>query len=147
MPARAWSEAEVGDHLAASVIPLRLAVNGARGAPVVLSLWFVPDGLDLWCASADDSRVVRLVGRDGRVGFEVAGDRPPYRGARGQGSATLHPEQGAAVLDRLLDRYAIRRDSRLARFLLSRADREVAIRVEATRWTTWDYSARMQDAV
>ena len=40
MPARAWSEAEVGDHLAASVIPLRLAVNGARG--VLLKL---PDHL------------------------------------------------------------------------------------------------------
>lgn len=147
MAAGAWTGAEVRDHLAASVIPLRLAANGTRGVPVVLSLWFVPDGLDLWCASVDDSRIVTLLGRDDRVGFEVAGDAPPYRGVRGQGSATLHPDRGAEVLDRLLDRYAIRRDSRLARFLLGRADREVAIRIAATRWTSWDFSARMRGAV
>ena len=77
----------------------------------------------------------------------MAADAPPYRGVRGRGDATVDPAQGAAVLARLLDRYGIPRESRLARMLTKHPEREVAIRIAPDRMTSWDYSERMADAV
>ena len=70
-------------------------------------------------------------------------NEPPYRGVRGQGRAHLLPEAGAARLEVLLDRYLGDRESNLARWLLSRAEDEVAIRIEPSWLTAWDFSARM----
>jgi hypothetical protein len=47
------------------------------------------------------------------------------------------------VLAELLDRYQGGRATPLARWLLARADREVAVRIEIDWLTAWDYSARM----
>ena len=58
----------------------------------------------------------------------------------------LLAEKGAELLPKLLKRYYIREDSRLARWLLSRADDEVAIRLNPLYINGWDYQQRMQDA-
>ena len=141
-----WSADQINRHMQLSTIPLRLAINGTRGMPVVLSLWFVSEGGQLWCASVDEARVIELIQRDPRCGFEIAADMPPYRGVRGQANASLHPDRGAEVLDLLLDRYKVHRKSRLGRFLLGRAQREIALKIEPTRLLTWDYSGRMKGA-
>jgi hypothetical protein len=73
----------------------------------------------------------------------VAGDEPPYKGVRGQGRAELRPADGVRVLTELLDRYQGGRETPLARWLLARADREVAVRIDIDWLTAWDYSARM----
>lgn len=65
---------------------------------------------------------------------------------RGQGVASLHPERGAEVLRRLLARYGVAPDSRLACSLLAHAEREVAIRIAPEWMTSWDFAARMADA-
>jgi hypothetical protein len=80
---------------------------------------------------------------DQRCGFEVAGDAAPYRGARGQGRATLSGDAGPVLLLRLIDRYLQRRDSAFAQWLIARREYEVAIRIEPQWLTSWDYSARM----
>lgn len=143
-----WNETQVAQHLAGAVIPLRLAVLGRDGGPMVLSLWFLPeaDG-SLWCATPETARVVAALRRDPRAGFEVAADQPPYRGVRGRGRASLHPERGAEILARLLDRYGIPPQSRLHRTLSARAATEMAICLRPDRLTSWDFSQRMADAV
>lgn len=141
-----WSAEQVAAHLEQAVIPLRLAVLGAAGTPLLLSLWFLPDDGALWCATSGKAKVVRHLARDPRCGFEVAADMPPYRGVRGQGRASLHPAKGADVLSRLLRRYAIDPASRLARMLTARADQETAIRIDPDRITSWDFSRRMAGA-
>ncbi len=136
---------DVAAYLDEMRIPLRLAVVTQSGWPMVLSLWYVlSDGM-LWCATQDTARVVRYLRRDPRCGFEVASEQPPYRGVRGQGRATLSPEHGRRILEILLDRYLGGRESSLARRLLARAGREVAIGVAPTRVFTWDYTERMRD--
>jgi len=45
---------------------------------------------------------------------------------------------------RLLDRYLGSRDSGFATWLIERASTEVAIRIEPTWLTSWDFSKRMQ---
>lgn len=136
-----WSEAEVRAFLHATVIPVRLASMGAF--PLVQSLWFLPDGLDLWCATQADSVLARRLRADDRCGFEVSADQPPYRGVRGTGNATLVPEAAADTLPRLVERYDVADDSPLAAWLLSRIDTEVAVRISPRTLASWDYSPRM----
>lgn len=142
-PTGPWSMAQVRTHLEATVVPLRLAVASSTGHPRVVSLWYLWREDALYCATTDRSRVVRWLRRDPRCGFEVARDAPPYRGVRGSGRAELVPAQGEAILGLLLDRYLGGREAPLARWLLSRAAREVALRITPERLSSWDFTERM----
>lgn len=135
-----WEQAQA--FLRTSVIPLRLATSG-RSGPLVQSLWYVFDAGALWCATQDDAVVTRRLRADPIVGFEVAGDLPPYRGLRGQARAAVLPEQGSAVLARLLDRYLTDGHAELRTWLESRAQTEVALRLQPSNVTSWDYTGRM----
>lgn len=84
-----------------------------------------------------------MLADDSRCAFEIAGEKPPYRGVRGQGEATLHPERGAKILATLLDRYEISRKGRLGAWLMSRSADEVAIRIDPTWIGSWDFTERM----
>ena len=141
----AWDLAAVEAFLSSARIPLRLACNAGKGTPLICSLWFVYADGCLWCATPADAAVAAWLAEDQRCGFEVAVNEIPYKGVRGQGSAVLLPEAGAEVLGRLIDRYLERRSSPLARWLLGRADTELAIRIEPRWVTAWDFSARMRD--
>ena len=48
------------------------------------------------------------------------------------------------MLGRLIDRYLGDRKSRLARWLLGRAEEELAIRIEPRWISAWDYTERMR---
>ncbi len=138
-----WSRDRVAKHLEEACIPLRLGVTSASGGPVVLSLWYLHRDGALWCATPAKAQVVRLIERDPRCGFEVAADAPPYRGVRGRGRASLHPDAGDPVLRALLHRYRGGLDEPLARTLLARDGPEMAIRIDPERLFTWDFSGRM----
>jgi hypothetical protein len=138
-----WSQTQITAHLDGSVIPLRLAWLAASGFPWVSSLWFLPQEGALWCASPSAAAVVRGLRREPRCGFEVASEEPPYCGVRGRGRAMLVPERGEAVLRALIQRYLGSEDGPLAGWLLSRADREVAIRITPDRLASFDYRERM----
>ncbi len=142
-----WDHPQITAFLSESRIPLRLAVQDASGCPRVLSLWFLPDDGALWCATNAGAQVLKFLAREPRCGFEVAGDLPPYRGVRGTGVASFHPERGGEILTRLLTRYGIAPGSKLAASLLAKIDEEVAIRIVAQRLSSWDFSRRMQGAM
>lgn len=142
-----WSKAEASEFLREARIPMRLAANTPSGFPVVLSLWFLPDGNDLLAAVHEGSRIVKRLRADPRCGFEIAPNEPPYRGLRGNATASLRSEGAKELLERLLRRYLGSTDSNLGRFLLGRADEELVIRLQPQRIDSWDYSDRMSDAV
>ena len=142
-----WPEEKVREFLAEARIPMRLAANTDSGFPVVLSLWFLPQGDELLAAVHRDARIKKRLEADPRCAFEVAPNQPPYCGVRGQAVASLEPEGARALLERLLARYLGSADSGLGRFLLGRADEELIVRLRPTRVDTWDYSRRMEDAV
>jgi hypothetical protein len=135
-----WSHAVIEAFLDETAIPIRLATSGA-GGPVVQSLWFRYENGSLWCATQRDSVLARRLERDDRVGWEVSGDDPPYRGVRGTGQATLNPE-ASPVLRLLIERYG-QSGTPLADWLLSRTDNEVAVRITDLYLTSWDFSPRM----
>ena len=132
------------EFLEAAVIPVRLSVLAAHGNPAIASLWFRPSKDALWCAVQTDSFLAKCLRRDARCAFEVAGDRPPYRGVRGQATAAVVADSGSETLEFLLDRYLGDRDQKLRGWLLSRSETEVALRVSPTRISRWDYSRRME---
>lgn len=123
-------------------IPLRVSVE-TRAGPLIVPLWFEWDGASFWCASHRSAAVVAALAAEPRCAFDLSTNEMPYRGLRGRGRASCHPELGGAVLERLIDRYLPDRDHPLARWLLSRRDAEVAIRITPDWQTSWDYSARM----
>jgi nitroimidazol reductase NimA-like FMN-containing flavoprotein (pyridoxamine 5'-phosphate oxidase superfamily) len=142
-----WTLQEIHRHLDAEVIPIRLAVSTENRVPLVLSLWFLRRDSGLWCASKRTAKVIDLLRTAPDCGFEVASERPPYRGVRGQGIARIEEQQGAAILAELLDRYRISATSRLARVLMSQKDEEVAICIEPKWLTSWDFSQRMAGCI
>jgi nitroimidazol reductase NimA-like FMN-containing flavoprotein (pyridoxamine 5'-phosphate oxidase superfamily) len=138
-----WDSGKILGFLESARIPVRLASNGASG-PLVQSLWFLVDDGNLWCATQESSLLAQRITRDSRVGFEIAGDQPPYRGVRGTGTASILREEAARILPALIERYQGAEHTSLSDWLLSRIDREVAIKITPTTFTSWDYSGRMQ---
>ncbi len=139
----AFSREQIDRHLRETTIPLRLACVDPDGAPLVLSLWYLWRDDSIWCATSPGARVVALLRDEPRCGFEVARDEPPYRGVRGQGRAELVPEMGGSILEALVDRYVGTRESGFARWLLSRRNDEMAIRIVPTKLSSWDFARRM----
>ena len=138
-----WDGAEVAAFLAQERSPLRLAVAWENQAPLVVSIWFRFEEGAFWGASLVTSRLIKALSNHPRVGFEVSVNDPPYKGVRGQGVVELVPAQGSVRLEQLLDRYLGGRESDLAKWLLSRADEEVALRLVPDWLLSWDYSHRM----
>lgn len=126
-------------------IPIRLACKTKTGWPIVVSLWFLhQDGL-LYCATQKSARVTKYLQQDDRCAFEIAEDRPPYCGIRGQAKAKIDDGLGIEILERLLIRYLGGTESNLAKKLLANSDTEVAIVLDPVRIFTWDFSDRMGD--
>jgi len=112
---------------------------------MVLSLWYLYEDGRLYCATRESSKVVTYLRNDARCAFEIASERPPYCGVRGQGRAAVDAARGGEILERLLVRYLGGVDNDLAQGLLKRRDKEVALVIEPVKVFTWDFSQRMQD--
>ena len=126
---------------------MRIGVESASGWPLVLSVWFIAEGLHLVGATRPTSTLVRCLERRPRCGFEVAADAPPYRGVRGQACVDLDRDAGAATLDRLLVRYLGSLDNPLADRLRADAADEVCFRLRPVSLVSWDYGRRMKSSV
>ncbi len=140
-----WSRQQVDEFLVTITVPIRLACAGPDGFPRVVSLWFQYQEGVIYCVTHQDSKLVALLRRDQRIGFEISPNDPPYHGVRGQGKVTLQPLGEADTLAVLLGRYLGGLESGLARWLLSRSDEEILIRIDPTRLFSWDYRERMAD--
>ena len=124
-------------------IPIRLSCIATTGWPVVLSLWYLYEDGNLFCATPQSARVVSYLEGESRCAFEVASDQPPYCGVRGRAVASIDEDRGIEILERLLARYLGGADNELALQLLSRKQPEVAIRLKPQSYHTWNFSDRM----
>jgi nitroimidazol reductase NimA-like FMN-containing flavoprotein (pyridoxamine 5'-phosphate oxidase superfamily) len=138
---------EIAKYLSEIKIPIRLACITDAGWPLVTSLWFVFMDDKLYCATQRTAKVIEFLSQNPRCGFEVASDQPPYRGVRGKGRVRLSEEMGPKVLRILMDKYDIKKNSTLGKFLLSNINNEMVIEIEPVKLFTWDYSDRMKDSV
>jgi nitroimidazol reductase NimA-like FMN-containing flavoprotein (pyridoxamine 5'-phosphate oxidase superfamily) len=141
----AWSEDEAEAYLTESTVPIRLACRTPAGGLWMLSLWYRYEEGAFHCATGADADVVEYLEADPEVAFEISDNRPPYKGARGAGTATIGPDEDKALLETLLHRYLGGTDSELAGRLLDADREEVRIRIEPDRLYTWDFTDRMAD--
>jgi|AntAceMinimDraft_12_1070368.scaffolds.fasta_scaffold01737_13 nitroimidazol reductase NimA-like FMN-containing flavoprotein (pyridoxamine 5'-phosphate oxidase superfamily) len=137
-----WDFTQTSVFLRQAEIPIRVASSGSRG-PIVQSLWFDFDGDALWCATQASSLLVQRLTANNDIGFEIAADTAPYSGVRGTGTASIHPELAGDVLHRLITKYQGNSETDFSTWLLSRLDKEVAIKINALTLATWDFSGRM----
>ncbi len=138
-----WSEQRVRAFLEDEALPLRLAFAASDGCPLVASLWYLFREEALWCATPTHARVVGLLEKEPRCGFEIAVNAPPYRGVRGRGHAQLDAARGSEILHALVPRYLGEAPTAFSRWLLTRSVPETAIRIEIERLTSWDFTDRM----
>jgi len=142
-PSGAWNRAETEAFLQSETIPVRISCRRPSGDLWMLSLWFVYRENALWCATSASADVVEYLAYDERIAFEISTNEPPYKGVRGNGTATITPDAEKRLLTELLDRYLDGTDSPLARRLLSPKREEVQIRIDPERLYTWDFTERM----
>lgn len=136
--------AKFSEYLDLMKIPLRLSCTTQSGWPVVVSLWYLYQDDVLICATQKSAKVVGYLVENPRCGFEIAEDRMPYCGIRGQARASIDEQAGGVVLETLLNRYLGGVDNPLAENLLAKKGTEVAI-ILKPRWVfTWDFSDRMK---
>ncbi len=126
-------------------IPIRIACNTTTGWPVVVSLWFLHEDGILFCATQRKAKIVEYLKNEPRCGFEIAEDRPPYCGIRGQAIARFDKSLGLEILEKLLLRYLGNKDNDLAKKLLAKSESEVAILLEPQQIFTWDFTKRMKN--
>jgi len=137
-----WSLSEAVAFMHETNVPMRLAVNGASGFPILTPLWhFWIDG-SLWAAAKPSSAIVRALRNDPRCAFDISIETPPYKGVRGRGQAKIETN-GVPLLQSLLDRYMGTEAPDFQANLLHASKDECAICIEPTQLTSWDFSKRM----
>ena len=134
----------VESFLTESTIPVRLGCRTPNDRLWIVALWYRFDGGSIQCATAAQADIVRYLQRNPDVAFDVSTNDPPYRGVRGNGTASVDADPEKEVLRGLLDRYLGGDESPLARRLLSDDRDEVTITVEPESVYGWDYSERMK---
>ncbi len=118
--------------------------------PMVLSLWYVYIDEKFYCATQNTARIIKYLKRLPKCGFEIAGDRFPYRGIRGYGKTSILEDKGEDILRILLQKYFNGQEtSTLYKLLLSEKhlQNEVAIEITPMHIFEWDFKKRMSDSV
>lgn len=146
-PTGAWDREETETFLKSETIPIRLSCHRKGDDLWMLSLWYRYQDGALWCATSAEADIVDYLNHDDRVAFEISTNQPPYKGVRGNGTASVDPDPDKDLLKTLLERYLGGTDSPLAKRLLSPDREEVRIRIDPDRVYTWDFSDRMAGSV
>ena len=138
-----WDESEIRRFLNNATIPMRLSFMNKNGEPMICSLWFKFIDDSLWSASHENSYVVSQLKNNRKVSFEISTNEYPYKGVRGKAEVELSKLNADNVLAGLIDKYLDERNSKLASWLMSRADSEYVLKITPSIINSWDFSDRM----
>jgi nitroimidazol reductase NimA-like FMN-containing flavoprotein (pyridoxamine 5'-phosphate oxidase superfamily) len=127
-----------------SKIPIRLACIKPNGMPSIVSLWYIPIDGKIYCATQKSAKIVSYLEKNPLCGFEIAGDNPPYKGTRGEGTVEIL-DKGEEILSILIQKYLGEKNSILSKFLRDNSKTEVAIQISPQKIFHYDYSKRMKD--
>jgi len=126
-----------------STIPIRIAFIKPTGIPSVISLWYEQINGKIYCATQKTAKIVSYLQNNPSCGFEIAADKPPYKGMRGEGTAKI-TDNGKEILEILIDKYLGKKESTLSKYLKNNSDTEVAIEITPRKVFYYDYSQRMK---
>ena len=133
-------------NLSDSRIPIRIAFLKPDGTPNVISLWYEEIEGKIYCATQKSAKIVSYLKNNSKCGFEIASDKPPYKGTRGTGIAKIVDNRGEEILEILMDKYLEKKESNLSKILKNNAKTEVAIEITPQQVFHYDYSVRMKGA-
>ena len=126
-------------------IPIRIAFLKPDGTPNIISLWYEQIDGKIYCATQRSAKIVSFLEKNPICGFEIAADKPPYKGARGNGIARILDDKGEKILSILMEKYLGQKESKLSKYLKKNSKTEVAIEISPTKIFNYDYSKRMDD--
>ena len=126
-------------------IPIRIAFLKPNGTPNVISLWYEQIDGKIYLATQRSAKIVSFLEKNPSCGFEIAADKPPYKGTRGNGIARVLDDKGEKILSILMEKYLGQKESKLSKYLKKNSKTEVAIEIAPTKIFTYDYSKRMDD--
>lgn len=136
---------KIDDLISDKKIPIRLACIKPNGFLTVISLWYITANGKIYCASQKSAKITSYLENNPICGFEIAADKPPYKGTRGEGEVRIIPERGDEILKLLIDKYLGGKESTLSKFLKKNSISEVAIEITPKKIFNYDYSKRMKD--
>ena len=136
---------EMAKFIPDSKIPVRIGFIKGNCTPAVVSLWYVCKDGKIYCATQKTAKIVSHLKKNPVCGFEIAADKPPYKGIRGEGTVQILNETGAYVLDLLMEKYLKGKESTLSKLLRNNSKTEVAIEITPQKVFHYDYSKRMKD--
>jgi len=136
---------EMAKFIPDSKIPVRIGFIKGNCTPAVVSLWYVCKDGKIHCATQKTAKIVSHLQKNPMCGFEIAADKPPYKGIRGEGTVQILNETGAYVLDLLMEKYLKGKESTLSKLLRNNSKTEVAIEITPQKVFHYDYSKRMKD--
>jgi len=125
------------------IIPIRIAFIKPTGVPSVISLWYEQINGKIYCATQKTAKIVSYLQNNPCCGFELATDKPPYRGIRGEAVAKI-TDNGSEILEILIEKYLGDKESNLSNFLRRNSNTEVAIEITPEKFYNYDYSQRMK---
>ena len=125
-------------------IPIRIAYTKPNGSPGILSLWYVEVDGRIYCATQKNAKITSFLKIRPICGFEIAADKPPYKGTRGEGVARIIEEKGEEILKLLIEKYLGQKESKLSNFLKKKSKSEVAIEITPKKIFKYDYTKRME---
>ena len=135
---------EISRFIPDSKIPIRIAFLKSLIMPSVISLWYVCNDDKIYCATQKTAKIISYLQKNPICGFEIAADKPPYKGIRGEGTIKILNQTGAYVLDLLIEKYLGEKESKLSKFLKNNSKTEVAIEITPQKMFHYDYSKRMK---
>ena len=140
------SKSELDSMVYDKKIPIRIAFIKPDGTPNVISLWYEIENEKIYCATQKTAKIVSYLKNNPKCGFEIAADKPPYKGVRGDGIVKIIEEKGIEILETLMKKYLGEKESTLSKFLRENSKSEVAIEITPNKLFNYDYSKRMKDA-
>ena len=126
-------------------IPIRLAFLNSSGIPNIISLWYEQIDGKIYCATQKTAKIISYLEKNPECGFEIAADKPPYKGTRGSGVAKIVENRGEEILTILMKKYLGDKVSTLQKILKKNIKNEVAIEITPNKLFHYDYSTRMKD--
>lgn len=135
---------EIDQFISDSKIPIRIAFMKSTDFPAVISLWYVSNNGKIYCAAQKTAKIVSYLKQNPLCGFEIAADKPPYKGIRGEGTVQILNETGTYVLELLMKKYLGEKESTLSKFLRDNSKTEVAIEITPQKIFHYDYTKKMK---
>lgn len=144
-PTGSWNETEVETFLEESTIPIRIGATRKDGSLWITAVWYRYRDGKFECATNANAALVRILRDAPEVAFDVSTNKPPYRGVRGFGMASLSEDTNKDTLRALIERYLGTTDTSLARWLLDESREEIRIRIRPYELFSWDFTDRMSE--